>query len=157
MKQITEEMGVHKEWYFQAKEQTIETLPTFINHLLNDFIHDYGTICHAMTSCSIATLWAMNKKAGITGYQAGGIMWEFIRNWNYSHNKTGMKLIDFDNMLYPQYEYKFQKTISDSIFKALQEQAKTLISESSAVEKVKQHWQSIADGMVPFGYKITQD
>ena len=29
---ITEEMHVEKEWFEQAREQTLETLPDFINH-----------------------------------------------------------------------------------------------------------------------------
>lgn len=89
---ITESMEVHKEWYAQANEQTIETLPSFINHLMNDYSHDYGTICHAITAGGLATMSAMNNsdQGGITGFQAGEIMWKFIRNWNHAENKTGM-------------------------------------------------------------------
>ena len=33
-------------------------------------------------------------------------MWEFIKHWNYTDNKTGMKMVNYDDMLYPQYDYK---------------------------------------------------
>lgn len=154
---ITEEMNVHAEWYEQAKDVTVETLPAFIEKIVNGYIHDYGTICHAMTACSIATLWAINKtdKGGITGFQAGAIMWEFIRNWNYTNNKVGLRLIDFDNFLYPQYEDSYQKTISSKTFQLMTSEAKkNLVESKGANERVVRHWESIVNGVVPFGYTI---
>ena len=58
---------------------------------------DYGTVCHAIALSAVATAWAANKTAqgGITGFQAGAVMWEFIKNWSYSSNKTGMRLVDY--------------------------------------------------------------
>jgi len=123
-KQITEEENHQKEWYKETSSQTTKTLLKFINHLLNDYDHDYGTVCHALAAGAIATVCAMNKKEGITGFQAGLVMWEFIRNWVYTNNKTGLKIIDYDKFLYPQYKYYFQKTISKEIWKSIQEQAK---------------------------------
>lgn len=41
-KQITEEMGIHKEWYKEAHKVKMDNLMDFINHLLNDYWHDYG-------------------------------------------------------------------------------------------------------------------
>lgn len=35
---ITEEMHIEKEWLEQAKKQTLETLPDFMNHVMNDYI-----------------------------------------------------------------------------------------------------------------------
>ena len=41
---ITEEMHLEKEWFEQAKKvKTVEELTAFVNHLLNDYNHDYGT------------------------------------------------------------------------------------------------------------------
>lgn len=131
---ISEEMKVHEQWYEKAKDKdmSLENLPEFINHLLNDYQHDYGTICHALAAGAIATLWAMNRveQGGVTGFQASAIMWEFIRHWNYSSNKTGLRLINYDNMLYPQYSDKFQKTLSRDTWNAIQKAAKTEIEEA---------------------------
>lgn len=155
---ITEEMGVHKEWYKQAERETVDTLPEFINHLLNDYVHDYGTICHALAAGAVATVWAMNNDphGGITGFQAGAVMWEFVRNW--MHEDGPMKLVKYDNMLYPQYEDNFDKVISKETFSYLQEKAKeNLENRNGAASRVIDHWQSIVDGNVPFGYKIKED
>ena len=115
---ITEEMHLEKEWFANAKKQTLETLPAFMNHVLNDYCHDYGTICHAISACAIAAAWAADgsEQGGITGFQAGFVMWDVIRQWRYSSNKSGLKIIDYDDMLFPQYEYKFSnKEIPQSI------------------------------------------
>lgn len=132
-KAITEEQRVHKEWYKEAKDKniTIETLPTFINHLVNDYEHDYGTIVHALTCGAIATITAMNRteQGGITGFQAGCVMWAFIRGWMKEDNKLGMQLLDFDDLLYPQYESKFANTMKKSQAELLMKTAKEKIEE----------------------------
>lgn len=153
---ITEEMNLQEEWFNQAKNIKLNSLQEFIDHLLNDYEHDYGTICHAIAAGSIATAWSMNEheQGGITGFQAWGIMWDFIRHWMYANNKTGLKLIDYDKMLFPQYEDSFDKTITSDIWKLLQKQAKENLLNKSANSNVIAHWKSIADGNVPFGYAV---
>ena len=157
---ITEEMHVEKEWFEQAREQTLETLPDFINHVMNDYIHDYGTVCHAISACAIAAAWAADntENGGITGFQASFVMWNFVKQWSYSSNKCGLKIIDYDDMLHPQYEHKFtQKTISSDIWESLQERAKELLEENKngiAHPDVREHWKSIVNGVVPFGYVV---
>jgi hypothetical protein len=157
---ITEEMNVHKEWYAQASKQTLETLPEFLRHLMEDYGHDYGTIVHALAAGSIATAWAMNgaPHGGITGFQAGAVMWQFIRGWNYEENKTGMKLINYDKMLYPQYDHMFAKTIKQSTWENIQKEAKKFLEREDYVHpNVRQHWKSIVAGVVPFGYTIESE
>lgn len=157
--EITEEMGVHKEWYKQAKEITAETLPEFIRHLSEDYNHDYGTICHALAAGAIATCWVINRSpsGGITGFQAGGVMWEFIKNWMHYENDP-MRLVKYDNMLYPQYGHNFEKIISKNTFKWLQKEAnEKLTASENAHPEVIEHWKSIVDGQVPFGYEIGED
>ena len=157
---INEEMNLHQEWFEQAKKQTLETLPKFVDHVMNDYVHDYGTVCHAIAACAIAAGWAANEsegaQGGITGFQAGFVMWDFIRQWEYTHNKAGLRIIDYDNMLYPQYEEDFQKTISASTWEALKSEAKKELerAEHYAHQDVVKHWHNIVNGKVPFGYMV---
>jgi hypothetical protein len=154
---VTEEMKIHEQWYKDAKKQTLETLPGFLKGLTENYIHDYGTIVHAISAGAIATAWAMDSsdQGGITGFQAGAVMWRFIQNWMYSNNKTGLKLIDYDKMLYPQYKDDFARKISRSTWEDLQNEAKMKISENStAHERVIEHWKSIAAGIIPWGFTI---
>lgn len=166
MQVITEkDIEVIDQWYKDASKQTIETLPDFMNHVLNDYYHDYGTICKAIGACSVAAAWAANahSQGGITGFQAGAVMWEFVRHWNHSSNKTGLRLIDYDNMLYPQYENRFAKTITKGLMESLTEEAKKHIAEYKSNPKsmvhpeVLAHWKKIAQGISPFGYKIVDE
>lgn len=161
---ITEEMHVEKEWFEQARKQTIVTLPDFMNHVMGDYVHDYGTICHAVSACAIAAIFAANnhESGGITGFQSGFIMWDVIRQLSFRSNKCGMELVDYDGMLYPQYASEYERTISPAIWKSLQEAAKEKIKEDEenggfASPEVVQHWKSIVNGTVPFGYKVEED
>lgn len=154
---ITEEMKVHEQWYEESKKQTPETIASFIERLITNYNHDYGTICHAMAAAAIGAMYAINKseQGGITGFQAGAIMWEFIRHWNYDHNKTGLRLVNYDNLLYPQYAIDFEKRISKSTWEALQREAsKNLFENKHANLEVIEHWKSIVNGVLPFGYAV---
>ncbi len=158
---ITEEMHLEKEWFDQASKQTLKTLPDYVNHLMNDYKHDYGTVCHAVAACALAAAWAANNEpnGGITGFQSGFVMWDFIKQWSFPHNKTGLRIVDFDNMLYPQYEYKFNKTISKDLWEKLQDEAKNLLAENGDCvhPMVLEHWKSIVAGVIPFGYSIIEE
>lgn len=159
---INEEMGVHNAWYVEARKQRIDSLEGFINHLMNDYIHDYGTVCHAIAASMMAALHAANEteRGGITGFQAGAVMWEVIRHMSYSDNKTGLRIINYDDMLFPQYAYKFtERKISKDMFEALQKEAAERLKteRDHAHPKVIEHWQSIVDGKVPFGYEIEKE
>lgn len=160
--QITEEMGLQKEWYKEARTIKLDTLKPFIDRLMNEYEHDYGTICHALAAGSIATFCAMNSdeyQGGITGFQAGAIMWQIVRHLMYENNKCGLRLLDFDNFLYPQYEESFDKTISKETWEVIQKEASRQLEK--ATEKVHpaviEHWNWIKEGVVPFGYKVKSE
>lgn len=159
---ITEEMRPEVEWFEQAKKQTLETLPAFVNHIMNDYFHDYGTVCHAIAACAIAAGRAANEapgaRGGISVFQAGFVMWDFIRQWSYQNNKTGMRLLDYDKLLYPQYEDSFDKVISPEIWEAVQQQAKReLESKEHAHPDVVAHWRGIVAGHIPFGFVVKEE
>ena len=151
--------GILKEWEEQSSVMTLEKLPEFLNHLLNDYQHGYGTICHAIAIGSVATAWAMDKddQGGITGFQGSAVMFEFMKKWDIGLKNVPFKLVNFENMLYPQYYDKFQKTITRSTWEYLQTKAKQNLDERGMVHPdVKKHWEEIVDGIVPFGYIVTE-
>lgn len=154
---ITEENHFENQWFMQAETQILETLPEFINHLINDYEHDYGTIVKATAAAMIATFHACNKseQGGLTGFQAGFIPW-FMMDKFWGESKVGRKVIDFEKMLYPQYEFKFEKTISPKIWNKLQEIAKEKMKEPAEMfhPSVREHISKIAAGQVPFGYTV---
>ena len=157
---VTEKMHPEKEWFEEAKKvETIDGLASFTAHMLYDYHHDYGTACHAIAACAIAAASVGSHEEGITVFQAGFVMWDFIRHWNHEFNKTGMRLVDYDDMLYPQYEYKFDKTIDKDNWECIRQEAARKLEEHKvncdpAHPDVLAHWKSIMDGHVPFGYKV---
>lgn len=157
-------MFVAKENEFDAKKtlenerkniDSFDDLVKYIQNIKDNYNIGYGTAPRAIAQAALATAWYLSREFGITRFQAGCVMWDFIRDWSYSHNKCGLKIVDYDNMLYPQYNYKFQKTISLDTYEALQKAAKENLenTEHAHVDVVK-HWQSIANGNVPFGYVV---
>ena len=157
-KPITEDMRLQNEWYKRAYSMKPEDFPEFFRELTEDYEHDYGTVCHAMSAIGLAAMWAFNKsegaRGGITGFQAGCVMWEVIRHMNYEDNKCGLRLLNMDDLLYPQYEHKF-RSISSDTWEAVQKEAQKRLSErGTAHPDVVAHWKSIVNGKIPFGLRI---
>lgn len=165
-KVVNEEMHPEAEWFKDARNQTKETLIDFINHMMNDYFHDYGTICHAISACMLATMTVCDNydSGGITGFQASAVMWDIIRNITLGgmSNKSGMKIIDYDNILFPQYDYKFDcRRIPKHTFEVLVELAKTKLEEVKsggccAHPVVVNRWECLASGNVPDGFTVVE-
>lgn len=152
-----------KEWDDKAKSiKSIDELSEFCHHLMEDYNHDYGTCVRAIAAMSLAAAWMGAHIEGITGFQAGFVMWDFITGWIKCENQCGLKLLDYDHMLYPQYMEEYEKYISRDTFKKLQEKAKEKLEEYDNENrdlplKLKEHWESIVKGIPPFGYKISEE
>lgn len=173
----------------QAKRREIgedfDKLVEFLKDVRDNYNYDYGVAPRAIAQATVATAWYFAYVFGITGFQAGFVMWDFIRDWQYRDNECGLKIVDYDLMLYPQYEYKFtEKTISEWQWEALQEKAKKELdrinetvdsynkSQAEGMEdfinkegrdwvdtdfcnvRVLNHWKSIVNDKVPFGYRV---
>lgn len=157
---VTEEMHPEKAWFAEARKMTEEELPEFYKRIIQGYEHDYGTACHAVAAVAVAAAWAAcgDDNIGLSGFQAGFVMWDFIKNWTKTGNDCGLRLVDYDDMLYPQYAYKFDKVISKETWDAIQEQAKkNLETETMACGSAIQHWKKITEGIVPFGYRVVDD
>lgn len=158
MKKITEKDNLQDEWYKEASQVTKLSHFEKLHHkLINDFEHDYGTICHAITSLAIAAANLMNKskQGGITGFQANAITLEFVHRWG--HFSPPFRITAFKDMLFPGREYKFN-TICKDTWEYLQKEAQKLLKESpDADPKVTAHWQNIVAGRVPFGFIIAEN
>lgn len=140
--------------------KSFEDLTAFLKDVEEHYNCGYGEAPRAMAQASLAVAWYLAGKFGITGFQAVFVMWDFILDWEYRHNQCGLKIVDYDNMLYPQYEYKFEKTITPDTWDALQKAAKKNLEdhrEDPVHPRVQEHWRSIVDGKVPFGYTVKED
>ena len=143
----------------RANIQNFDQLTLYLHTIKNNYNAGYGIAPRAIAQATLATAWFLSKEFGITGFQAEFVMWDFIRGWDFMSNQCGLRIIDYDNMLYPQYKYKFEKTICVDTWEALQKRAKELLMEreDAAHPVVIKHWKSIVDGNVPFGYEVEDD
>lgn len=144
--------------YDKAKKvENKEDLDALLKEVIESKDLDYGKIVYAICGCMKATFNYINRSnvGGITGFQAGFVGWEMVREYLCHTNKTALKIIDYDNLLYPQCKENFDKTISEELWLTLQELAKKELKEHpDAHPRVIKHWESIVKGKVPFGYKV---
>jgi len=150
----TEESMIHVQWFEEASKITLDTLGDFIKKLMNDYELDYGSVVHAMSAGVGATISAMNNsdQGGITGFQAGCLMWEILQK--QFNVEFPSRIVRFENMLFPQYENEF-KSIPYDTWVWLRERASQLLeTKPNMADSVKRHMKTIADGQVPFGYRI---
>lgn len=160
MKNETNEFEVRDQLRNERKDiKSFDDLVSFLQRVNDNCNTGYGTAPRAIAQAALATAQYLASEFGITGFQAGFVMRDFIRDWKYSSNECGLKIVDYDTMLYPQYDYRFEKTISKDTFEALQKTAKKLLEDhgSHAHPNVVNHWKSIVDGNVPFGYVVKDD
>lgn len=148
--------------YLREKRKEIKTfddLIEFLRYVKDNCNYDYGVAPRSMSQAALATAWFLSSEFGITGFQAGFVMWDFIRDWLYSSNECGLRIVNYDDMLYPQCADRFHKTISKGCWDSIQKAAKKNLEErhEHVHPDVKAHWQSIVDGTVPFGYQVVDD
>ncbi len=145
-------------WYEESKHQTMASLPDFMEKL-SKHQHDYSSICYAIAAAANAAAHALDRgpSGGITGFQAGGVMWEFMSLWNGI--KGPAKLVRFENAIYPQYAEEFAgMTIEYETFehirKLAREHSEEIEKNGGAVTSVYYHMKSIAEGNAPFGMRV---
>ncbi len=89
--------------------------------------------------------------------RSSNIMWQFIRHWLPEFAFSPLRMVIYEDLLYPQFEKNF-KTITPDIFKWVQESAKnSLERHKSASPALKAHWQSVVDGQIPYDLMLEED
>lgn len=132
-----------------------DDLVSFLNEIAS-YKHDYCSVVRGLFVAMVATFYHMdNRMGGITGFQAG-----FLGNLlfqEFTTIKPPYRILNFNNLLYPQYEHDFEKTITMKVWKDIRERAReNLINNPTASQKVLDHWWQISKGVVPFGYQVVE-
>ena len=145
----------------ESDRKEIKSFEDLVNFLkeVKECKFDYGVAPIAISQAALATAWYFTRVFEITYSQANFVMWDFITGWLYSGNKCGLKIVNYDDMLYPQYVEKFEKTVSSGKWFMIQKQAKKNLKDYTKYTHpdVISHWESIANGIIPFGYSIKND
>jgi hypothetical protein len=163
-------------WANEAKTNihTPEDLKKFADKLIKHCSKLGGADCYeetanATTALAHAAVEMCAYQFGLTGFQVGCIMWGIIDKLIIEEHDCGLRMLNYNNMIYPQYENNFEKTIDNETWEALQAKARKRYEENEkeleklangdeyafpAHPEVAAHWKSIVDGKVPFGYKV---
>lgn len=94
------------------KCNTIEELAQYLKELI-EYKHDYNTSGYAITKALLATEMMIAHQLGTTGAQHGYANVAYITETRGS--KTGCAVLDFDDLMYPQYNIlaKVEKWIEE--------------------------------------------
>jgi hypothetical protein len=146
-------------WFKEARDCRLDdgSLQRFLDHLRNDYLHDYGTSARATAAAAFATANAFARYEGLTGFQWSCVAMGVLGHMLFPDNKLGFTVINYDDLLYPQYEYRFtERKISAKGAEKLKQEARAQISESDGLvhPDVMAWWQKLANGQFPEWLKI---
>jgi len=145
------------EWYREARTiDSPEALRQFAEHLVTAYRHDYGTICHAIAAAALAGAYAVENSptGGITGFQSGAVMWQFIQEWTQEPGPK--RLVKYADLLYPQSVARLV-SLSRSTSDWLQAQAQEKLDTADVARvhpDVWAHWQQLAEGHIPAPFVV---
>lgn len=85
--------------------------------------------------------------------EEGLALWRFIRY--LTEIEMPMQIIDYSGLLFPGNEAYYEKSLTPTAFKMIQQQASLMIANKKYEDEKHKEWlQSIADGKLPYGYSI---
>lgn len=108
--------------------------------------HDYGTCVYAMSISAEAAFNYVGHVLGVTGFQASCADLDFLRRTRMLEH--GFQIINYDNLLYPQYADKFptrEQILRDNIDEIGKAAEKKLAEVDQVHPAVKQHWEGLVD------------
>lgn len=142
--------------YFLAKAEKVKTQDD-LNCLLDEIRasnFDYGGIVIACMAGMIGAFHVVNRSdaGGITGFQAGYIMWECIRRFGMFGDDAILRIVDYRDLMFPQCDYNFT-TIPSSSRDKLVAAAKSYDTKNCHPD-VANRIKSIAEGNLPCGLEV---
>ena len=132
-----------------------DSIDKFASELVKNYKHDYGTCVHAAAAVAKAAICKASRMFGLTGFQHGCILSLLMRNEFGIGREIGSKILDMDNLLFPQYmrnfvELKISKRCAENLRKRAAAKIKDAKAKNEIVSKrVFEHWKWIAAGNLP--------
>ena len=172
---ICEEMRLQDGWYQKAMELTSTgEAQAFMEGLLTDYGHDYGTACHAVTAALLATAKVMvqclPELRPIHAPSAPSAMQQELQaKTMIAHiftqlflNNGPIRILQHHFMLFPENASRFEKIVDEETLKYLKNTAELLLisnheRKTEAPKEVTDHWAAIQQGELPWGYEVWKD
>ena len=142
-------------WFEKAKECRFDdgSLKNLLDHIANDYNLDYGTQAKATAAVAFAAASAFANEARLTHFQWEAASMDLLGRMMCPFNKLGYEFLDYDDLMYPQYEYRFtERKISAAGAKKLKEEAQKMLDKDGgyyAAPYVRDWWKKLARGEFP--------
>lgn len=135
----------------------VQELTSYIEEAKEKYNTSYGDAVYGPALAAIAAFNYVACQMGLSGFQAGYSEMLFLKKLRYI--KHGLKILNFDNLLYPQYLNDFNLSAETLIRKNLDELKKAAKEEleksPNAAQEVRDHWIYITE--IPDSEKIGDD
>ncbi len=136
--------------YYERSDEDLNTLEArFL-----EMEHTYDSACHATAAMALHAARRMASRLGLSGFQAGFVDLQFVSHWRFDDEDVPFGIMDFSQLLYPQYDDDAPRRISKATFERLRELARERLNEAPkglkfASERVLERWRLIAGGNLP--------
>lgn len=141
--------------------QTMEEFKALFDEAIND-ADDYGSIvlCCALMMNAAFSLVNSSPNGGITGFQAGCLMWEMVMKYGSFEKGEPLRIVNYNDLMYPQRVRRFN-TIPKDAWEQVVNNAKRVVKEleenNQGHPEVVAHMKEVAQGKVPFGLIVAED
>lgn len=148
-----EQFEFRKKYEGREKIKTIGQFEQLLEDVKKDS-NDYGAIIEACATMMNASFNLLSP--GLTGFQAGCLMWMMIIQYGSYGEGSNLQLINWNDLIYPQYADKFNSIDKDTWEQVQKYATDELEKWSGGSEEVKAHIITVAQGKLPFGLKIRE-
>ncbi len=150
-------------WAEEAYGLSIDELPKFIHELVEKYDHSSISkvnMVNIAVTCILNNFY-QEKVVPMTEPEVMTSKWTLIKMLFPEVGDGPISIIKWNNLLSPSSDPYFH-SIPDDVFVDIQESAKLLVERHEAGREVfsdeeLEHWKSIIDGQVPYGYRIIQE
>ena len=148
---------IEDSWYKEIDTLTSKSkYNAFVSKLISGYEHDFGTSLRALACIVNATIRFYG--GGLSNFQASYLMWKILEKTFCIKDSVGLKIVRYEDLLYPQLVYHFDNELDKSQHEKLIELAKkNLVESTEAVKEVREHWEKIAKGWLPKNVSLKKD
>lgn len=139
---------------YSRKISSKEDLISMINQV-EEYYPDYGASCHVVAALMLAAGRYSSYRYDVTNFMAGCVIWEVIERFGV-FGKGKKAIINWANMLYPQYDYTMPRSIDRKTFEwvvALSKKEDLTRGTDAVINRIK----CLQQGNVPEGFYIRKE
>ncbi len=156
----TTDVATINSWYEHASQcYAPEDLSKLARNVLGEYVHTPVSIVHASSAITLAAYSVIfaSEQGKMDRDQRAEIMWTGVRGL-LGLEEEPLKLTRYADLLFPATASKMVE-IPVVAWEWVQNCAKESLEDPKAVEEdpaLLEHWESIAKGLVPFGFTISK-